>query len=84
MIGGERISLTPPPGHKRVRDWYGKRVRTTRSLTNGVVTMPAGSLATVKNTPSGTGLHLKFDGCPSCGCAAHMSRVRADDVEVIA
>lgn len=83
MIGGRRLSTPPPPGSKRVGDWKGLRVRTTRALSNGIADLPEGSFATVTQAPHGTGLHLKFDRCKGCGVSLYMSRVRADDVEVV-
>lgn len=71
------LKSTPPPGYQRVRDWEGKRVRTTRQLKNIRTIVPEGSLATVISAGSGTGLHLYFDAGP------HMTYVPSNAVQLV-
>lgn len=78
-IGGPRHRNTPPPGSKRVGDWKGMRVRSLFPMTNGMGTLPAGTLYTVQGTT--LGLSLVSDPCPTCGGKQHITRVQSKDVE---
>ncbi|MDP9917027.1 hypothetical protein J2W24_002678 [Variovorax boronicumulans] len=82
MLQRFKMKSTPPLGKKRINDWCGLRVKTTRALRNGTGEMPAGSLATVM-VNGGTGLHLTFDACACCGLRLLMTRVHTSDVEVV-
>lgn len=79
-----KMKLKPPPGHKLVRDWEGKRVRFVETVRNGAYEIPAGTLATVENAVGGTGLHLIRDPCPCCKVRVFITGIGADDVEVVA
>lgn len=58
-----------------------RRWRTTRPLTNGWGTIPAG--VEVQITGKRGGLNLSVEPCGSCGLRAHVSKVFPNDVEEI-
>jgi len=77
------MRLDPPPGHKLIRDWKGKRVRTLRAMSSGIGHLPAGKEGEVADCGNGTGLHLKLDACLCCGVGLYLTRVSHRDVEVV-
>jgi len=76
------MRLKPPPGKKRVADWTGMAVRTRRAMRNGLVEIPAGTLATVEHAGR-TGIHLTSAPCKCCGVRIRMTRVSHEDVEAV-
>lgn len=72
----------PPPGHKRVRDWVGMTVETTRDIANGWGTIPAGTRCVV--TYAYAGLSLRCDPCECCGAQMTIKSVSSSAVRPIA
>lgn len=73
------LRVVKPPRLKR--DWVGKRVRTVRTMRNGVSALPAGAMATVESYSRGA--ILKLDRCECCGVAPYISRVPGDWFEFV-
>ncbi len=63
----------------KASEWEGKRVMTLREITNGWVTLPAGTLATVVRKFGG----LWLEHTCNCGIKVKLSRVSVESVEVI-
>lgn len=79
MTGG-RYKVVPHP--KLKREYKGRAVRTTREMTNGWGTIPAGSVAEIEyQSPKGSS--LVFEACACCGLTATISHVPADAIEFI-
>lgn len=68
------MKYTPPPGMKRIRDWYGRRIKLNRMLVNGCHRAPAGAFARVRNW-STVGFSIESDPCKCCGVSLFFSRV---------
>ena len=66
---------------KYKRQWVGLKVRTLKTLSNGLCSIAQGTVCVV--TRSWGGLRLTSDPCPSCGIKVHISRVQEYDVEII-
>jgi hypothetical protein len=77
------MRLKPPPGHKVVAAWKGKRVRTLRDTSNNYCKIAAGAKGTAAIAVTGRGLRVTFDTCLCCGVAPIMAGLTHDDVEVI-
>jgi hypothetical protein len=75
------VSDTDPVTPKLKRDWVGRKVRTTRELINGYVTIPRGTVATV--TGNHGGLSLSTDACATCGVRCHIRKVSEFDVDLL-
>lgn len=74
------IKTMPHP--KLKRDYKGKRVRTTKDVSNAFWQVPAWSLATVtEQSPKGS--YLTFDPCDCCGISARISNVPANCMEFV-
>lgn len=67
-------------GMKRAGDWEGKKIRTTRDLSNGIGSWPKGTLAIVRSV--GPKLRLQSQSCSCCGVKLNMSKVDYYDVEL--
>ena len=63
------------------RDWVGRTVRTKRELRNGMMSIPAGTIAEV--TYNRAGLELSTQPCDSCGVRIFIKRVPEHDVELL-
>lgn len=70
-----------PPGGKKVTDWVGKRVRSTREIRNGNGSMPTGTF--YKVTYARSGLTLESEKCACCGASQYVRKVDPRDVEVV-
>lgn len=75
----EKKKNSPPPGFKRVNDWSGMTVVTTRELQNGWGKIPVGTVATVGNNAC-YGIHLTSEPCKCCGLVVSISKVSSDDI----
>ena len=74
------MNVLPHP--KLKRDYVGRLIRTTREMSNGFVTIPAGKTGVVESH-SPRGSTLIFDACECCKMQAHISRIQASDIEFI-
>ena len=66
---------------KSAKQWAGRRVITTREISNGLGSIPAGTLGTIASgyhIREGN-LHFKADKCPGCGLALICSRLHYAD-----
>lgn len=66
---------------RRKRDAEGRQVRTLRDFSNGILTLPKGSVVRLRRFYHG----WEIDGpkCPHCGVAVHMSKVPESDLELL-
>lgn len=78
----EQLNMSIVPSPKLKRDYVGWFVRTTREMSNGYVTIPAGKIAKVEGQ-NRLGSTLKFQACECCGMQAILSRVQPSDMEFI-
>jgi len=65
----------------RDREFRGRKVKTTRVLTNGWCIIPLGTVCTV--TGKFGGLDFVSDPCPQCGVRVNISRVSPEDVDLV-
>lgn len=79
-----KMRLKPPPGHKLIRDWEGKQVKTIRELRNASLVIPVGTFANVVRARGGTGLHIESQPCECCGVQIRITEVSHTDVELTA
>jgi len=63
------------------RQVKGRRVRILRALTNGWMTIPAGTECCI--TRKFQGYSLTSDKCSHCGVQIHISRVKWYDVDLL-
>lgn len=63
-----------------MKDLVERRVRTLAEMSNGFMTIPAGTICAVTTTHQGL-LSLKSEPCPHCGVRIHISRVSRFAVE---
>lgn len=64
------------------REWIGVKVRTLGTLANATVTIPRGTVLTVRGKFNG--FELLGDKCNCCGVQIRITRVSYRDVEVVA
>ena len=74
------LKVVPHP--KLKRDFRGRTVRTTRTITNGYVTIPEGAKATISGQTS-RGSTLTFAACSGCGMRPIVSHVAPADIEFV-
>lgn len=77
-----KMKIKPPPGHKLVRDWEGKKIRTNREMRTGRMVIPAGTIATVVYCRGGTGLRIESNPCGCCGVKMIIDAVSHNDVDI--
>lgn len=70
---------------KKASELAGKRVRTLRELSNGLGTIPAGTIGTITNGRHVRDGKLNFeaDKCECCGFAFRVSGLSYTDLELI-
>jgi len=61
--------------------WTGKKVRTLRDMSNGWLTIKAGTICIIKRKFAG--FALETERCLTCGVAIKISRVQPCDVELV-
>lgn len=61
-------------GMKRAGDWIGKKVISTRRVSNGWGAVPSGTPGTITGVTRGS-LNVTFQCCDKCGFELHVSRV---------
>lgn len=66
---------------RRKKDWEGRIVRARCEMTNGYVTVPAGTFFTVHRNYGG--LEMVSEACSCCGMKAWFRKVRESDVELL-
>lgn len=61
------------------REFIGRKVKSIRSMSNGLYRFPAGMTFTIKRKQGG--FELLSDPCPHCGIRATVSKVKPQAVE---
>lgn len=74
------MRTAPPPGKKRVGDWIGLKIKTSRVLKSGMMEIPPGTICEV--TSASSGLSLAVPKCEHCGVRVFITHVNPRDVEV--
>lgn len=67
----EKIAYIEMPAPKKVRDWKGKKVVSLYKVSNGLGSVPAGTVFTI--TSATTRKELKTNQCECCGLAFKVS-----------
>jgi hypothetical protein len=81
MSQQEKAYQLDPKKPRLKRDWVGRTVRTRRELRNGMITIPAGTIAEV--TYNRAGLELSTTSCESCGVRVFIRGVAEHDVDLL-
>lgn len=81
MSGKPSPETTPASWPRLVRDLAGLRVRLTRTVANGVMTIPAGTIGTITSASAWERIAFKGDSCGCCGVKPHISRLGRNDLE---
>lgn len=73
-------SSRPTWAPTRLRDLIGTEIETKIELTNGLMTIPAGTRATIDSATAWHKLHLVGAACGCCGVRPRIARVHIGDV----
>lgn len=76
--------MTKYCGLKKANDLIGRRVKTTRPMSNGLGAMPAGTTGFISSGAIRNGkIGFKADKCSCCGFEWHVGGLSYDDFELI-
>ena len=65
------------------RDWVGMRIKITRDMQNGFVSVKAGHKGEINSVTHKYAIRINLDGCGHCNVAPSFSRVSWRDLEIV-